>query len=482
MSNFQPAHLERIIAETGVAPVVNQVELHPYFQQTGLRREHADLGIVTEAWSPLAQGKVLDDPALVAIAEAHGVTTGQVVIRWHLQLGNVVIPKSVTQERIEQNFDVFGFTLSAAEMDGDRRARRGRPDRAGSGHVRAAVGQDRRGRAAKAAGWHSSLLSPLRPKPFRGDVVAAGVGGADDAGVGGGGAVRRRVGGRRAPGLCRRGVRVRRRRWRVLSPMEGDEPRAYQSVLYVAAVALFIDVVAQASRVLGCRRGRLVGHGDVGAGGRRGVRVGVRDAAQQRRLHAARGRWPAGVAVIAAVEWIWSPDGFATDRWVLLGLTVVFGFAAIGQRDRRPRHGVALIDAAGLAVLAIAASFVVVQALLLRRRRRRDCRAGVAWGWELLILAVGFGLIAYSSVDRQPGPAYLGVLNLIAFTAITSSRSTTTARPSSAGRSSWPAPPPSSWSSASVPRRPRRRHPTSTRPSRRRCRCADGGEFSTLVA
>jgi 2,5-diketo-D-gluconate reductase A len=116
VSNFQPAHLERIIAETGVTPVVNQVELHPYFQQAGLRREHADLGIVTEAWSPLAQGKVLDDPALVAIAEAHGVTTGQVVIRWHLQLGNVVFPKSVTQERIEQNFDVFGFTLTGAEM------------------------------------------------------------------------------------------------------------------------------------------------------------------------------------------------------------------------------------------------------------------------------------------------------------------------------------------------------------------------------
>jgi 2,5-diketo-D-gluconate reductase A len=117
VSNFQPAHLERIIAETGVTPAVNQIELHPYFQQVGLRREHGDLGIVTEAWSPLAQGKVLDDPALVEIAEAHGVTTGQVTIRWQLQLGNVVIPKSVTQSRIEENFDVFGFSLSAAEMD-----------------------------------------------------------------------------------------------------------------------------------------------------------------------------------------------------------------------------------------------------------------------------------------------------------------------------------------------------------------------------
>jgi 2,5-diketo-D-gluconate reductase A len=116
VSNFQPAHLERIIAETGVTPAVNQVELHPYFQQTGLRREHADLGIVTEAWSPLAQGAAVSDPVLGEIAAAHGVSAGQVAIRWHLQLGNVVFPKSVTPERIEQNFDVFGFTLSDAEM------------------------------------------------------------------------------------------------------------------------------------------------------------------------------------------------------------------------------------------------------------------------------------------------------------------------------------------------------------------------------
>jgi 2,5-diketo-D-gluconate reductase A len=116
VSNFQPAHLERIIAETGVTPVVNQVELHPYFQQPGLRREHADLGIVTEAWSPLAQGLVLDDDVLVDIAGRHGVTPGQVVLRWHLQIGNVVFPKSVTPERIEQNFDVFGFTLTDDEL------------------------------------------------------------------------------------------------------------------------------------------------------------------------------------------------------------------------------------------------------------------------------------------------------------------------------------------------------------------------------
>ena len=116
VSNFQPAHLERIIGETGVTPAINQVELHPRLQQPGLRREHADHGIVTEAWSPLAQGQVLGDPVIVEIAEAHDKTPAQVVIRWHLQLGNVVIPKSVTPERIEENFDVFDFHLSDSEM------------------------------------------------------------------------------------------------------------------------------------------------------------------------------------------------------------------------------------------------------------------------------------------------------------------------------------------------------------------------------
>jgi diketogulonate reductase-like aldo/keto reductase len=116
VSNFQPAHLERIIDETGVTPTVNQVELHPRFQQTGLRREHEQHGIVTEAWSPLAQGQVLDDPAIKRIAGSHGKTPAQVVIRWHIQLGNVVIPKSVTPERIIENFDVFDFSLSDEEM------------------------------------------------------------------------------------------------------------------------------------------------------------------------------------------------------------------------------------------------------------------------------------------------------------------------------------------------------------------------------
>ena len=126
VSNFKPEHLRRLVEETGETPAINQVELHPHFQQAGLRREHAELGVATEAWSPLAQGAVLDEPAIVEISERHGRTPGQVVIRWHLQLGNVVIPKSVTPERIRQNFDVFDFALSEQEMEAIDALDRGR--------------------------------------------------------------------------------------------------------------------------------------------------------------------------------------------------------------------------------------------------------------------------------------------------------------------------------------------------------------------
>jgi 2,5-diketo-D-gluconate reductase A len=116
VSNFTPEHLERVIAETGVTPAANQVELHARYQQPALRRVHEELGIVTEAWAPLGRGLVLDDPVIVAIAAEHARTPAQVVIRWQLQLDHVVLTKSVTPERIEENFDVLGFELSASEM------------------------------------------------------------------------------------------------------------------------------------------------------------------------------------------------------------------------------------------------------------------------------------------------------------------------------------------------------------------------------
>ncbi|WP_405139454.1 aldo/keto reductase [Sphaerisporangium sp. NBC_01403] len=116
VSNFHPAHLRRLLDETEIVPVLNQIELHPNLQQAELRAFHAEHGIATEAWSPLAQGALLKDPVITSIAERHGRTPAQVILRWHLQLGNVVIPKSVTPSRIRENFDVFGFTLTDDDL------------------------------------------------------------------------------------------------------------------------------------------------------------------------------------------------------------------------------------------------------------------------------------------------------------------------------------------------------------------------------
>ncbi len=112
VSNFQPAHLERLLDSSGIVPVLNQVELHPSLQQQELRTFHARHDIATEAWSPLAQGAVLKDDAITAIAERHGKTPAQVVLRWHLQIDNIVIPKSATPARIRENIDVFDFELT----------------------------------------------------------------------------------------------------------------------------------------------------------------------------------------------------------------------------------------------------------------------------------------------------------------------------------------------------------------------------------
>ncbi|NUP25203.1 MAG: aldo/keto reductase [Nocardia sp.] len=116
VSNFRIADLDRIIAETGETPSVNQIELHPRLAQRELREYHAEHAIATEAWSPLGQGALLDDPAITAIATEVDRSPAQVIIRWHLQLGNVVIPKSVTPARIVENFDVLGFELSTDQM------------------------------------------------------------------------------------------------------------------------------------------------------------------------------------------------------------------------------------------------------------------------------------------------------------------------------------------------------------------------------
>lgn len=116
VSNFQPEHLDRLLETAEVVPAVNQIELHPWLQQADLREKHRELGILTEAWSPLGRGQVLEDPVILALAAEHKVTAAQVILRWQVQLGNIAIPKASSADRIRENLDIFRFELSALDM------------------------------------------------------------------------------------------------------------------------------------------------------------------------------------------------------------------------------------------------------------------------------------------------------------------------------------------------------------------------------
>ncbi len=131
VSNFQVAHLERLAKESDELPSVNQIEVHPYFTNDDVRRFGEDNGITTEAWSPIAQGKVLDDPTLTEIAERVGRTTAQVTLRWHIQRGDVVFPKSTTPSRVKENFELFDFELTAGDIDAISGLDRGEKGRSG---------------------------------------------------------------------------------------------------------------------------------------------------------------------------------------------------------------------------------------------------------------------------------------------------------------------------------------------------------------
>jgi 2,5-diketo-D-gluconate reductase A len=129
VSNFQPAHLDRVRAETGVTPAVNQIEVHPYFLNTAVRDACTAHGMAIEAWSPLGRGELLKDDAITAVARACGRTAAQVVLRWHVQHGHIVFPKSSHTERMAENFDIFSFELTAEQMstiDGLDRGEAGR--------------------------------------------------------------------------------------------------------------------------------------------------------------------------------------------------------------------------------------------------------------------------------------------------------------------------------------------------------------------
>lgn len=131
VSNFQPAHLDRIIEATGVVPAINQIEAHPYFPNDAARAADARHGIATEAWSPIARGRVAEDPRIIEIAEAVGRTAAQVTLRWHLQRGDIVFPKSTRPERMRENFALFDFELDESAMATLSSLDEGEPGRTG---------------------------------------------------------------------------------------------------------------------------------------------------------------------------------------------------------------------------------------------------------------------------------------------------------------------------------------------------------------
>jgi 2,5-diketo-D-gluconate reductase A len=132
VSNFQVEHLERLAAETETVPAVNQIEVHPYLTNEAVRSYGREHGIATEAWSPIAQGAVLDDPTIIKIAEKVGKTPAQVVLRWHIQRGDIVFPKSVTPSRIKENFEIFDLELGSEDMEGISALDRGEQGRTGA--------------------------------------------------------------------------------------------------------------------------------------------------------------------------------------------------------------------------------------------------------------------------------------------------------------------------------------------------------------
>jgi 2,5-diketo-D-gluconate reductase A len=131
VSNFQTSHLERLARETDTTPSVNQIEVHPYFTNEEVRAYGTEHGIATEAWSPIAQGVVLDDPVVERIAAATGKTPAQVVLRWHVERGDIIFPKSVTPQRVKENFEIFDFELSEADVDALSALHKGEPGRTG---------------------------------------------------------------------------------------------------------------------------------------------------------------------------------------------------------------------------------------------------------------------------------------------------------------------------------------------------------------
>jgi hypothetical protein len=259
------------------------------------------------------------------------------------------------------------------------------------------------------------VLEALRPQPHRGDVVAAGVvvltvlvAVVDVRFAGTWGIGIRFV----LTALAAAFVTT----MAVLAPLEGETPRAYQSILYVASFVLGLLALLDLARVLGADH-------PIGAHGTR-VWVGLllaggmswfatrRNSATCTLLGAAA----AVVTVVAFFDWVFKPETSSTDRWILLLAVLVLVASAVSLRDLRRRHAVALVDVAGLGVLWMASTLLATN--VLEPLVRFQAAGGAPWGWELVLLVMGCGLVAYAAVDREPGPAYLGALVLLVFVVI----------------------------------------------------------------
>lgn len=261
------------------------------------------------------------------------------------------------------------------------------------------------------------MLGAIRPQPFRGDVIAAGVvvlatlvlvvqmrfDDEWEAGV-------HFVYAALAAGLVLAMA--------VLSPREGDAPRPYQSVLIVSGFALTLAALISLADALGADSGTLPSGTVVWIGLLLIALAAYFAIARNSSVATLLAGVTAVAVVLAFVDWVFDPDSASTFRWLMLFLTIGFVFAALGQRDRRRRHAVQLVNTAGLTVLVLAITFLVESVLggiLSFFSGGRGFEAGVGTGWELFIVACALGLIAYAAVDRENGPAYLGVVNLLAF-------------------------------------------------------------------
>jgi len=262
----------------------------------------------------------------------------------------------------------------------------------------------------------AGALDALRPEPHRGDQVAAGVVALTVAMY----VLEMRFDGAWAPGIrfvIEGLAALFVGALAVQSPVEGDRPRAYQSILYIATFALALAALVNLADILGADDPPDASGTIVWIGLLLVALCAWFSARRNSAITTLLGAVTFGVVVEAFIDWVFDPHGFTTFRWILLLLIGAFVLASLNQRGTRPRHSVQFVNAAGLAAVFIGVTF------LFRSLFDGDSHYDAGTGWELVLLACGFGLVAYAGVDREPGPGYLGAAMLVLFAVVAGERS-----------------------------------------------------------